>query len=332
MNRETTAVHTTSGRWVYGLMLTLVTCFMWGTLPIAMKILLADLDPFTVCFYRFALSGICLWPFLASRRQLPPASLIKNPRLLLWVAVCALLLVGNNGFYILALARMSPAAAQVLIQLATVLFLLSGVIFFHERFSSRQWLGCLVFLLGLGVFFYPRIIAMLTGFDAYAIGMGLMLISAVCWSTYAVLQKQLQAGFSSAQIMLLIYLIGSLGFLPLAHPTEIIKLDLVGVLLLLFCGASTLIGSGSFSEALTHWEASRIAAVLTTAPLFTLAIAWALSLLPGTHIDREPTTILVLIGALLVVLGATLAAVGGSKPIPAQLPGEVRGKALKDGV
>jgi len=329
VNRDA-AAHLTSGRWVYGLMLTLVTCVMWGGLPIAMKMLLGELDPFTVCFYRFALSGACLLPFLASRRQLPPASILTNRRLALVIVLCALLLVGNNGFYIVALERMSPAGAQVLIQLATVLFLLSGVVFFRERFSPRQWLGCLVFLLGLTLFFLPRLRAMVAGFDAYAVGMGLMVISAICWSSYAILQKQLQAGFSSAQIMVMVYVIGSLAFWPLANPAEALGLNLVNVLLLLFCGAATLVGSGSFAEALVHWEASRVGAVLTTAPLFTLAMASLLSLFPGVHIDREPTTVLLVVGALLVVVGAALAAVGGSRKDPAEPPDTGRITAAKE--
>lgn len=301
----------TSGRWAYGLSLTLVTCTMWGLLPIAMKGLLAQLDPYTISFYRFALAGACLLPFLYSRRQLPRLALLREPRLALSMGGCALLLIGNYAFYILALTRLSPPAAQVLIQLATVLFLLSGVLFFRERFSSVQWAGCLVFGLGLVVFFYPRLLAMLAGFDAYAIGMGFMVLSSISWASYATLQKQLLTRFTSAQVMLVIYALGSLAFLPWAQPGQALSLDSRGLLLLLFCGASTLIGSGCFAEAIAHWEASRISAVLATTPLFTLTFVWLLSLLPGLAIAREPTTLLIVVGALLVVVGAALAALGG---------------------
>ena len=154
---------------------------------------------------------------------------------------------------------------------------------------------------------------MIDGFNDYALGMGLICLAAICWTGYAILQKQLLLHFTSSQIMLVVYLLGSLVFLPLAHPLSIVELSTSGLLLLLFCGASTLIGSGSFSEAMAHIEASKASAMLATLPIFTILFMWCLSFMPSFAITPEPLTSLTLSGATLVVFGALMVALNSTR-------------------
>mgnify|MGYP002700168730 CR=1 FL=1 len=306
-------IHTTSGRSAYGFSLVLLACVIWGFFPIAAKGITSQLDAHTINFYRFAIAGLMLLPFLIARGSLPrlvdKGSTRDNLRLL----ACALLLIINYFLYIIGVQHITPSATQILIQFSTVMLLLAGVFFFGERLSRRQWLGCLIFLAGLVIFFYPRIVTMLDGFNDYALGMGLISLAAICWTGYAVLQKQLLLHFTSSQIMLVVYCLGALVFLPLAQPLSILELGTPGLLLLLFCGTSTLVGSGSFSEAMAHIEASKASAMLSTLPVFTILFMWCLSFVPGFTITPEPLTSLTLSGAALVVFGALMVALKGTR-------------------
>ena len=306
-------IHTTSGRGAYGFGLVLLACVTWGFFPIAAKGITHQLDAHTINFYRFAIAGLMLLPVLIARGSLPRLVSKSSTRHNLHLAACALLLIINYFFYIIGVQHITPSATQILIQFSTVLLLLAGVFFFGERLSRRQWLGCLIFLAGLVIFFYPRIITMVDGFNDYALGMGLICLAAICWTGYAILQKQLLLHFTSSQIMLVVYLLGSLVFLPLAQPLSIIELSTSGLLLLLFCGASTLIGSGSFSEAMAHIEASKASAMLATLPVFTILFMWCLSFIPGFAITPEPLTSLTLSGAALVVFGALTVALNSTR-------------------
>ena len=51
------ALHQASGRWRLGLALALVTAACWSTLPVALKVMLAELDPFTLTWIRFVIAG-----------------------------------------------------------------------------------------------------------------------------------------------------------------------------------------------------------------------------------------------------------------------------------
>lgn len=309
-----TSLHVISGRRAYGFSLTLLACTLWGLFPIAVKSVLLELDPYTVNFYRFSLAGTLLLPFVYSRGRLTGLHRTGTTRLRLRLLICAALLIANYFFYTLGVQRITPGGTQVLIQLSTVLLLISGVFFFGETFTRRQWFGCAVFMCGLAVFFYPRIIVMLGGVDSYAIGMGLITLAAVTWTAYAVLQKQLLMNFSSSQIMLVIYALGALAFLPFSHPGNISALSAGNLLLLIFCGASTLLGAGSFSEALAHLEASKISAMMTTLPVFTLLFMWCLSFYPSFNVAAEPFTITTVAGATLVVAGALVVALQKHQP------------------
>lgn len=301
-------IHSTSGRSAYGFGLVLLACVIWGFFPIAAKGITRQLDPHTINFYRFAIAGIMLLPFVIARGSLPQLFNKGQSRLTLRLMACGLLLVINYFLYIIGVQHITPSATQILIQFSTIMLLLAGVFFFGERLSPRQWLGCAVFLIGLMVFFYPRIIAMLDGFNDYALGMGLISLAAICWTGYAVLQKQLLLHFTSSQIMLSVYVLGALVFLPLAQPLSVLQLSPSGIALLLFCGTSTLVGSGSFSEAMAHIEASKASAMLSTLPVFTILFMWCLSFVPGFQITPEPLTSMALGGAALVVFGALMVA------------------------
>ena len=120
-----------------------------------------------------------------------------------------------------------------------------------------------------------------------------------------VLQKMLLKDFESEQTMVVFYWLGTLVFLPLSDFSGLPGLTGWQWALLLFCGANTLIAYGCFAEALEHWEASRVSATVTLAPLITVGMV---QLLPMAGIVAEPVTWLSLFGALLVVGGSMVAA------------------------
>lgn len=300
-----------SGRRGYGIALTMMVCVLWGFFPIAAKAVLMETDPYTLNFYRFVLPLIIMWVFLWRRRQLPSLWRGQQKPLRGRVLLAAVLLIGNYILFAYGLGRITPGASQVLIQVGTMVLLLSGVFLFGEKFLPRQWLGCAVFVTGLLIFFLHRIVEMFDGFNSYAVGMGIMLLAALSWALYAVIQKPLLKDISSIQILVVVFAIGVIMFLPLAELSAISRLSTFALAGLGFCTFSTLIGTAAFAEALAHWEASRISASLTSIPLFTLLFMQLLSLHPEFHIPPEPITTATVLGALLVVGGASLVALGG---------------------
>lgn len=303
-------LHRTTGRRGLGFALACTTMLMWGTLPIALKGLLARLDPLTITWVRFLVSGVALFAVLGSRGTLPRPSAWSRSQWLLLAAATAFL-GANYWGYIAALDRSTAIDAQVLIQLAPLLLALGGVFVFGEYFTRLQWGAFGVLIGGLGLFFAGQLGALVTGLSRYLGAVALMVFAALTWAIYGLAQKQLLHGLRSQSVMLVIYLGCAVIFSPLSAPGALPGLDGVGWGLLLYAAANTLVAYGTFSESLQHWEASRVSAVLALTPLATLCFGrLADSLWPGLE-ATGPLAWSSLLGAGLVVTGSLGMALGG---------------------
>lgn len=305
------SLHHISERWRLGLVLVLITAFFWATLPIALKIVLDALDPLTVTWFRFVVAAICTAIWLWLRGQLGGYSRLGR-RGIWMLGVAAVMLIGNYVFYLLGVQYTSPANVQLLIQLAPLLMTLGGIWLFRERFSVSQWLGLAVLIIGMALFFRdqlalagPSTSTLDGGANTYVMGSLLVAVSAVVWAIYALLQKQLLTRLGSMQILLVIYVVASIVLLPFSQPSTILTLDGFHWGMLLFCAFNTVGAYGAFAEALAHWEASRVSAVLATTPLLCILATMAVHALYPHWLAAERMTMLGWAGAGLVVLGST---------------------------
>ena len=285
----------------------LTTAVLWGMLPIALKVALTGLDAWTISWFRFAVSMLGLGVFLAWRSRLPkPRNAGRLALALLAVAIVAL--VGNYVLYLVALDHTTPSVAQVVIQLAPLLLILGGVFLFHERFDPRQWIGFAVLVAGLLLFFNRRLPLLLEPTAGLGLGVALMVLSALSWATYGLAQKRLLDHFTAPQVFLMIYMGATLLLLPAADPTVVADLDGLQLGMLAFCCANTLAAYGAFGEALHHWEVSRVSAVISTAPLFTILSMWLVERTGLGLVAPEGLNALSVAGALGVVAGSMVTA------------------------
>lgn len=298
-----------STNWRLGLGFSLVTAIMWGGLPISLKVVLGDMDSITVTWYRFVLSAAIALLWYGHRSIDAIRRLLKPP---LWpltlLAVAGLLL--NYIFYLMGLDRTTAEAAQILIQLAPLLLLLGSVWLFKESFSGLQWLGVAGFSTGLALFFHQRLRDLAGVDESYLSGLFLLLLAAVTWTAYGLAQKQLIKQVKASDLLLLLYIAGTLCFLPGSSPLQIQRLDRLELMMLVFASLNTVIAYGSFGLAMTHWQASRVSAVITIAPLLTLLFVFLSNTLYPGFIQAETLDWMNWLGAVLVVSGSTLAALG----------------------
>lgn len=306
------ALHVTSGRWKLGLLLALTTALMWATLPVALKIALEQVDPYTLTWFRFVVAFTLIGSWLGLGGGLGGfARLGRGDWILL--AVAALALIGNYLFYLLGLARTTPANAQLIIQLAPLLMALGGIFIFRERFSTWQWLGLLVVFCGLLMFFRDQLFGSMLSASGYVLGALLIVIAAIVWAAYAMAQKQLLNTLSSPAILLFVYACASVLLLPTAAPASLLQLDGLHWAALAYCALNTLGAYGAFAEALAHWEASRVSVVLALTPILTVICVWLAHLFWPQLIQPERIGWGGWLGALLVVSGSALTSLAAKR-------------------
>jgi drug/metabolite transporter (DMT)-like permease len=162
--------------------------------------------------------------------------------------------------------------------------------------------------IGMLLFFHQRLGNIILTSEAYLTGIALIVAAAVVWSVYGLAQKQLLIDHHAQDILFLICLSGTILLWPLAEPQQLQGLGTTEFLLLAFCGLNTIVAYGSFGLAMSHWQASRVSAVITIAPLLTLLFTFGLNYWEFANIPAEPIDWLSCLGALLVVGGAAVAA------------------------
>jgi drug/metabolite transporter (DMT)-like permease len=231
---------------------------------------------------------------------------------LLLVLLGALGLLGNYVTYLLSVRHISPGGAQVLIQLAPLLLLLGSVIVFREPFSRTQWAGAAALAAGLVLFFNGRF-GHLAEAPGFLRGVLWMIVASATWAGYAMAQKRLLATYPSPAILLMLYALSTVILAPAAAPRALGQLDGTGWALLGFACVNTVLAYGAFAEALVHWEASRVSATLAVTPLITILASLAINAARPGAVALEPLNALAGLGALLVVTGSAVTALGRAR-------------------
>ncbi len=303
--------HTVSGRWRLGLCLAVLAMLAWATLPVALTLALVHVDAWTLTWFRFLVAALVLAPSVSRRGGLAHAGEGRFRRLWPLLFLAAATLTANYMLFILGLELTTPAVAQVLIQLAPVLMGLGGIWLFRERYSKSQWTGFAVLLIGLVVFFRNQFGSFAAGDAQLWRGALLILFAAIAWAVYALIQKQLLRDYSSVAVLAFIYVFATIAIFPATDPTTLFPLAPLAWLIVAYCALNTLAAYSAFAEALNHWEASRVSAVLALTPLGTLACVITVErlypdVLPPEHLDW-----LSLAGAGLVVAGSLGASLTG---------------------
>jgi drug/metabolite transporter (DMT)-like permease len=285
-------------------------------LPIALAITLPAVDAYTLTWFRFLTAAIGLGAILASLGRLPRLAAIAGRE---WMVLLIALggLVGNFVIFVVALEYASPTINQVVTQISPILLMLGGIALFHERFSVRQWVGFGLLLIGLPLFFNSRLPELMHLDAGLGHGVALLVIAAVVWAVYGLAQKRLLRRMQAQEVLVLLYVGSTLVLLPFSHPSRILNVNTLQAWMLAFACANTVVAYGAFAEALRHWEASRVGATLTLTPLFTMAAMWILEhTVPGL-MKPEQLNVLSVAGAMIVVGGSMLCALGNARAAPA---------------
>jgi len=296
-------MHKTSGRWKLGFGLALSTAMLWGVLPIALKIALQSIDPYTVTWYRFASSGLILGVVLGITGGLPAITQLDR-RTWLLLAIAFVGLTGNYVLYIVALVHTSPTITQTVAQLGPMILLFGGLVIFKERFSGLQWLGFAVLMAGLVLFFHDRLLELRHITGDLGIGVTFLTLAAFIWAAYGLAQKRLLRTLGPQQILVILYAGATIALIPTTALGSVRQASALQLSMLAFCCLNTLVAYGAFAEGLKHWEVSRFGAVLATAPLFTVAGMWVIGKFAPDLVAAERLNTLSMLGTLLVVAGS----------------------------
>lgn len=278
----------------------IITTVLWAWLPILQKIALKQFSPGTIVAFRFLSAFLILYPLLHLKGS-GPAAIIRRPPFLGVVAgVC---LAGNYYGMIKGIHLSTPSNTAIMIQIAPVLLVFIGMIFFKEQLKRAQVLGVLVAVTGFFLFYMDQ--------KNHAVDTGLfaaanyyILFAAVVWAGFMVCQKILK---QDAQLLnLLIFGTASIVLLPMMQWSELAGASFGYWLLIVSLGLNTLIAYGTLGEAVKCLPLSYISVIVTLNPLITLAAMRVLPLINPSWVDAEVLGVAGYIGALGALTGVVM--------------------------
>ncbi len=282
----------------------MTTAFLWGFLPIFLKVALKDFSPQTIVGFRFLFAFVVLGAILSLRGE-RPAKIILRPPL---VGILTGILLAGNYFYFLEGVNFSgPANSAVLIQVAPVMVALAGIFIFKERFNKWQTIGLCITVAGLCLFYLERS-SQSADTDVYTEANLYIFIGAVLWAGYMVLQKTLSQDFKAQHLNLLIYGVAAATFAPWIIWSELSASGIKEWALIIFLGVNTLLAYGALAEAIKYIPVSLISVIITINPLITLTATYFMAdIFPGL-IAPELVGLLGWLGACAAVTGVVLVA------------------------
>jgi drug/metabolite transporter (DMT)-like permease len=294
-------------KWQAGFLFALLTAAQWGIGPPLLKELLPVLGSATIVWCRLTISALVLGAYFATNRTTPWRNLLE-PRNAGLIAIATVGLLGNYIAFMWGLEHIAPGAAQVLGQLGPLSLLVGGVVIFREPFSPLQWLGIVLAIFGLCLFFHKHfdVIMQLGG---YGVGLLWVLFASLLWGAFGLAQKALSRRVGSQQVLLVIYTIGIVAYLPGAQFDRIPEMSRLSILYLLLASLSVVASYITLSSAMKRWDASRVSAILTTTPLFTLSYVTLAAYWFPSYATADALDWLNWLGAALVVLGSCVAAI-----------------------
>jgi drug/metabolite transporter (DMT)-like permease len=253
----------------YGFFMALVTALMWGVLPVVFTLLRGGPDPLAVTWIRFLFSALVVLAVLWRSKRLP-ALRAWRPREWTWLLLAIAFLAGNFVLYLLGLGQITPEATAVLIQLAPFILMFGSVFVFGERFGRVEWCGTLLLFGGLLLFFNDRLGLLTSAVSGETLGIVYILLAAVSWGFYGLLQKALLRTMGSVQLTLMMYGGGAILLAPLSDVTSLWHMTAVQDWAVLFGCLNMVIGYGAFTEALGAWQGAKVSAVIALAPVLTM--------------------------------------------------------------
>ncbi len=133
----------------------LFVTFLWSTSFIIIKWGLLEIPPLTFAGLRYFLASICFIPFLLQKKYV---SEIKNLSSNQWKKLFLLGLTFytiTQGTQFLGLSLLPSVTVSLILNFTPMVVAVFGIVLINEKPTNLQWLGSLIFLVGILIYFFP---------------------------------------------------------------------------------------------------------------------------------------------------------------------------------
>jgi len=168
------------------ILLALLVTFLWSTSFVIIKIGLAEIPPLTFAGLRYTIAFICILPFAFTKTN---SSAIKNLEKKDWfklVLLGILFYAFTQGTQFIGLSLLPAVTVSLWLNFTPLIVALMAIFLISEYPTKLQWLGVILFILGIFTFFFPVALS-----DNQEVGLIVMTIGVLANSASAVLGRSI---------------------------------------------------------------------------------------------------------------------------------------------
>jgi drug/metabolite transporter (DMT)-like permease len=278
----------------------LLTAIFWGGTFIAGRVVAKNIDPFSAAFLRFAIASVFLLLLTWKIEGKLPA--LKRGQILPIVLLGMTGIFAYNVFFFSGLKVIEAGRAALIVATIPIFIAVFSSCFFREKLTLIKVAGILISVSG-------AVIVVSRGNPVEILGGGLgwgelyIFGCVLSWTTYSLIGKAMMNSLSPLVLITYSVVVGAVGLFVPAYLNGMIRnlthysaTDWIGIIYLAIFG--TVIGFVWYYEGIKKIGATKAGLFINFVPISAILLAF--------FILKEPITLSLLIGAILVCSGVYL--------------------------
>ncbi len=164
----------------------LLVTFLWSTSFIIIKWGLVDIPPITYAGLRYILAFFVFIPFVVKKKYLNEIKQLNSSQ---WKSLLLLGLVFytfTQGAQFLGLSLLPSVTVSLLLNFTPIIVAIMGIFLLNEKPSLLQWIGSILFIIGIMAYFFPVNFSGNKG-----IGLGIMFIGVLANAGSAIIGRDI---------------------------------------------------------------------------------------------------------------------------------------------
>jgi drug/metabolite transporter (DMT)-like permease len=186
---------------------------IWGIATPILKLTILSIPPFTLALLRFVIALIIVIPIFFTRGYWKLIN-IRDLPLIAWAGILGITL--NIGLLFLGASLTTGVHISILLATIPAFTVLAAVTILKEKVNLNTIIGIAISFLGTLVIIGQPLLERRSQTHNAILGDLLILGSVIAWALYTIINKEIAAKYKPLAILPLIFLIGTLSFLPFA--------------------------------------------------------------------------------------------------------------------
>ncbi|NWF48908.1 MAG: DMT family transporter [Ignavibacteriaceae bacterium] len=137
------------------ILLALLVTFLWSTSFVIIKIGLNEIPPITFAGLRYTIAFICLLPFTFTKSNSTIIRNLEKKDLFKLVLLGILFYAFTQGTQFIGLSLLPAVTVSLWLNFTPLIVAVMAIFLINEFPTKLQWLGVILFLLGIFTYFFP---------------------------------------------------------------------------------------------------------------------------------------------------------------------------------